>query len=579
MGIGLVRALILCSSLFIAHLASATAVKIRIDGVEGELEAGVRNSLDLQHYLERDISPQQVERLYAKVESQAVIALQPYGYYHAHVTTELNRGVDTYEVVVHVTPGEPVKVTDLRVAVDGTANEVPAIQKAIQDFKPKVGERLEHGLYEGSKTNISAALQTNGYFDAQTERKRVEVLSSANAATIDLAWNSGERYRYGEVHFPDTQLSPTFIRRYIPWKPDEYYSSEDVLKLQQRLVDGDYFSGVSVQPDLDRKAEGTVPIEVLLVPGNRTVYKAGVYVSTDKGPGAHVGMERRWLNEWGHKAGVELEYAQRYQAASTYYRIPKPGVRNRTLNFAAGYSDEETDSSQTRSERVSASEVLEQWHGYTRTLGLQYLNGDFEIADERSSSSLLFAEALLTRKRSDDPVFPTRGVGVIYSLRLAGEGPLTDTSLVQARADAKWIRPVSKQSRLILRASLGGMAVDDFDALPPELRFFAGGDRSLRGFDYQQIGETNDAGGVIGGKYLSVASTEYEYYFLPKWGAAIFVDAGDAYSNTFDTNVGAGVGVRWRSPVGTVRLDFAWPIKTDLDDDGFRVHIVIGPDL
>jgi translocation and assembly module TamA len=131
---------------------------------------------------------------------------------------------------------------------------------------------------------------------------------------------------------------------------------------------------------------------------------------------------------------------------------------------------------------------------------------------------------------------------------------------------------------LILRAALGAMIVDDFDALPPELRFFAGGDRSVRGFDYQEIGETNASGGVIGGKYLAVASVEYEYYFLENWGAAVFVDAGDAYSSTLDPNVGAGIGVRWRSPVGIVRVDIAHPVVTDMDEK-LRFHIIVGPDL
>jgi Outer membrane protein len=122
------------------------------------------------------------------------------------------------------------------------------------------------------------------------------------------------------------------------------------------------------------------------------------------------------------------------------------------------------------------------------------------------------------------------------------------------------------------------MIVDDFDALPPELRFFAGGDRSVRSFDYQAIGETNDQGFVIGGKYLAVASAEYEHYFVENWGAAIFVDAGDAYSTDFDVNVGAGIGLRWRSPVGLVRLDVAVPVVSELEED-VRVHVVIGPDL
>jgi translocation and assembly module TamA len=140
------------------------------------------------------------------------------------------------------------------------------------------------------------------------------------------------------------------------------------------------------------------------------------------------------------------------------------------------------------------------------------------------------------------------------------------------------ISQASDHGRLILRAAAGAMVVDNFDALPPELRFFAGGDRSVRGFDYQAIGETNSEGDVIGGKYLTVMSGEYEHYFLDNWGAAVFVDAGDAYSSDLDANVGAGVGLRWRSPVGLVRLDVAVPLVTDLED-GVRLHIVIGPDL
>jgi len=122
--------------------------------------------------------------------------------------------------------------------------------------------------------------------------------------------------------------------------------------------------------------------------------------------------------------------------------------------------------------------------------------------------------------------------------------------------------------------------VADFNQLPPELRFFAGGDRSIRGFNYQELGSSNGKG-VIGGTNLAVGSIEYERYFLEKWGAAVFVDGGDAWTNQdVGLNVGAGVGLRWRSPVGVVRLDLGMPVKTKLEDAGsFRVHITIGPDL
>lgn len=566
--------LLLCTQI------AAAGVAIEFEGLEGELEAAARNRLEMQQYTERSLSPGQANRLFAKASDEIREALQPYGYYHARVESDLQPGEQEgdYRARFRVELGEPVTIARASVVVAGSAAQLPAIEQAIEAFRPRVGERLEHGIYEGSKSNISNQLQAHGFFDATLDKHRVAVLQSAKSADIDLQWTSGERYRLGEVNFSDTQFSEEFLRRYVPWDADAYYSIDNLLTLQQRLVDADYFSSVSVQPDLERKAEGGVPVEALLIPAKRTIYTAGAYVSTDSGPGARVGMERRWLNRHGHKVGGAIEYSQRLEEYSAFYRIPRPGQRHRNYNFGIGYRDEETDSSRSRMARIAASEVLDQWRGFTRTLGLQYLNGDFEIADEQRSTSLLYADAMLTRKRADDLLFPSRGISLLYGVRLAGEGLLSDTSLAQIRAEAKWVRPASKKSRLILRAALGAMIVDDFDALPPELRFFAGGDRSIRGFDYQEIGEVNGTGGVIGGKYLTVASAEYEYYFLPNWGVAAFVDAGDAYSSSFNANVGAGIGIRWRSPVGIVRVDVGVPVVSDLNDS-LRVHIVIGPDL
>jgi translocation and assembly module TamA len=190
----------------------------------------------------------------------------------------------------------------------------------------------------------------------------------------------------------------------------------------------------------------------------------------------------------------------------------------------------------------------------------------------------LFAEGVLSRKEADNFFFATRGYALTLALRAAPESPLADTSFVQFSSDAKWIHSPTEKGRLILHGGLGAMAVDDFNALPPELRFFAGGDRSVRGFDYEEIGETNASGGVIGGRYLVYAGAEYEHYFLRNWGAAVFTDAGDAFDTTFDANISVGVGLRWKSPVGIVRFDVAKPIVTDLSD-GFRLHIIVGPDL
>lgn len=568
----------------IAALASAAPgyaerVAVEVDGVQDEMLEAVRASIELQQYEERDVSAVEVRRLFERGPEQIRTALEPFGYYEAQVASELTRPENgEYRAVFRVTPGEPVIVHQSSVHVGDAAAQIDTVKFALDMFEPKVGERLDHEAYERSKRQIEAALANEGFLDAKLTRHRVEVVRGARSAEIDLAWDVGVRYRLGEARYSDSQFPQKFIQRYTPWKEGEYYTAEKLLTLQQTLVDTDYFASVGVAPLMEEKRDGVVPVEVLLIPAKRTLYTASAYVSTDSGPGVRLGVDRRWLNQRGHKVSGEIEYSTRLQQIAVDYQVPKPGLRHQYVNYGAGYRDEETDTSRSRMARLAATQVTERWKGFTRTLGLQYLNGDFEIADAQHDTSLLYAEGLLTRKEMDDLYFPTDGYSLLYGLRLTYESPLSDTSFVQARAEGKWLRQIGEDGRLILRAALGAMLVDDFDALPPELRFFAGGDRSIRGFDYQQIGETNAAGGVIGGEYLLVGSAEYEHYFLDDWGAAAFVDAGDAFTANFDANVGAGVGLRWKSPIGMVRLDVAHPVVSDIDE-GWRIHLVIGSDL
>lgn len=560
-------------------VACAANVSVDIEGVDGELLENVRANLEMQSYVGRDASPAQVRLLYDNAKQDIRDALQPFGYYHVKIQSGLTQASDgTFHAIFRIQRGEPVMVREVHVEVQGPGAEIEEVKAALERFQPKAHQRLQDQLYEQSKADVNAALRAAGFMDAELTRHEVAVTRAANTARMDVVWQSGERYHFGPVHFSESQFGEDFLRGYVPWQGSEDYSQDLLLDLQQRLVDADYFSVVSVQPEFGQSKDLEIPVQVLLVPDERTVYTAGLFMSTDSGPGGRLGMDRRWLNRRGHKAQVGLEYSQRLQEISSNYRIPQPGPFNRNYTIGAAYSDEATDSSHSRMARIGVAEARERWHGFNRTLGLQFLNSDFEIADESRSSSLLYAEAVLARKIADDALFALKGYSTTLGLRGSPGELLSDTNFLQLRTQGKWIHGFDTRQRVILRAELGAMTVGDFDKLPPQLRFFAGGDRSIRGFDYQQIGERNASGGVIGGKYLSLASAEYEYYFLPDWGAAVFVDAGDAFIDEFEPHAGAGFGVRWRSPVGLVRLDFADPIAGDLAD-GWRIHFVIGPDL
>ena len=574
------RLLALLSLLAVAATASAAQVEITIEGLSDELKDAAQANLSLEQYVGRDATPAQIRRLYRSGEQEIRKAIEPYGFYNPTIEAQLAETPKGFNAIFNVKRGEPVIVRQRKVDVKGSGAELPAVKRAVRRFEPDEGETLDHGRYEESKDRVQQALLGAGYLRAWTPVRKVEVSRSESWANIDVQWLSGDRYKFGAVDMQGSQFEEGFLERFIPWKPGDWYSPDKLLELQQRMVDADYFSTVLVQPLLEKGRPEGVPIHVEVAPAKRTVYSAGVYMSTDTGPGVRLGMQRRWINKKGHKLGFEVDNAQRLKSFDTKYQIPMPGPNDRSFNFGATYRDENTDSTQSRNGRFAANESR-QWKGFTRTVGLQFLTGNFEVADEKSDSSLLFAEASLSKKNANNFNFPRRGYSVAFGTRFAPETSVTDTSFSQVTFDAKYIKSLARRQRLLLRSSLGAEAVKNFDKLPPELRFFAGGDRSVRGFDYQAIGSLNASDKVIGGTYLVVGSAEYEYYFLQNWGIATFVDAGDAFrTQDFKLNIGAGIGARWRSPVGVVRVDFGYPVKTEIPKaSGIRFHISLGPDL
>ncbi|MDW2983199.1 MAG: autotransporter assembly complex family protein [Rhodanobacter sp.] len=576
--------------LLLASRAHA-GVQLVVDGVADPLKAAAVAGVELSQYANRDVSDAQVRRLYERAPGQVQSALRPYGYYDASVTGELRQVGKDWRVTLHVQPGEPVKVTAVDVQLEQEASDIPAVRHAKRALERLKGKPLDHGAYDAARDALSAQLTANGFLDARLLTHRVEVTRANHSAAIKLAWQAGPRYRYGQVHFEGSQFDDGFLDRYVPFKSGDYFSQDQLLELQQALNGADYFAVVNVQPDVDTAKNGTVDVTVQLAPAKRSIYTGGPFIGTDTGFGVRGGMERRWVNRRGHKWKNELVVAQRLKTLSTLYSIPLPGDNQRSYNVGANFRDANTSTSQSRTLELVGNETR-QWHGWTRSMGVHVLSGTFTVgkrggeADnapgiEHGHSTLVFAEAALTRKRADNPDFVHRGWLLSVAARSTAGTLLSDASFSELTADAKWIRAFGARARnrLILRGSAGVAWTNDFAALPPQLRFFAGGDRSVRGYGYQSIGPRNSADRVIGGKNLLVASSEVEHYFTRNWGMAAFVDAGNAFSGTdYRPKIGAGLGLRWRSPVGMIRVDLGTPIHDDRAH-GIQLHLVIGPDL
>ena len=573
--------------ILVAMPVSAATLSAQIDGVDGEMKDAAIAATGIAQYANREVSTAQAHQLYARAPKQIAAALEPYGYYHASADGELKETSEGWIVMLHVHPGEPTTIATFDLVLPDPARDEKMVRTALLTFAPKKGERLDQVAYEKSKAAVQTGLLASGYLDASLKTHRVEVSRADNRASIALVWDPGQRYRYGATTFSGGQFNAGFLDRYPPWHAGDFYTQSQLLQLQQKLIDADYFAVVEVQPDLEHAHDGSVPIAVTLGPAKRNIYTAGIFIDTDIGFGVRAGMSRRWLNPRGHKLKLEAQIAQRLKSAAATYSIPLPGENNRSYNAGINYLDENTETTLSHTTSLVANETR-QWMGFTRTLGLHLLTGDFTILDphgnkalnERGNTTLLYSEWVLAKKQADDLLFVRDG----YALTLAARGSpglASATNFIQARADAKWIHGIGERQRIILRGSLGATQVGDFDKLPPELRFFGGGDRSIRGYAFQTIGPHNANGLIFGGEDLAVASAEYEYYFTRNWGVATFVDAGDAFTGfaNFRTRIGTGAGLRWRSPVGMVRADLGVPVHDPDGRSGIELHLVIGPDL
>ena len=272
---------------------------------------------------------------------------------------------------------------------------------------------------------------------------------------------------------------------------------------------------------------------------------------------------------------MELLASQIKLALQTAYTIPGADPATEAFILRAGLTHEKSDVINANSAFAGIS--WKKQYGHWQGIGsLDYRVDSFEF-ENRQISHLLIPGISVSRVAVDDPVNINQGTLLALQLQGAYEPLLSDTSFIQGIVNGKWVQRLSERGRLIARGSLGTIAVSDFNALPPALRFFTGGDTSVRGYELDTIAPRDARGTIIGGKHLIVGSLEYEYRFLENWGIAAFVDSGDAFTNTLYMRTGAGLGLRWFSPFGPLRLDLAHGFK--YPGDSIRLHLTFGPEL
>jgi translocation and assembly module TamA len=258
--------------------------------------------------------------------------------------------------------------------------------------------------------------------------------------------------------------------------------------------------------------------------------------------------------------------------------MPLRDSRTEWLSFDVGVEREKTETAESERLELGARRVHERRSDWTRTELLSLRVEDFAVADQESRARLLIPGVDWTRIRADNEIRPARGSRLSLEVRGANDTLLSDTTFVQAVAQGKWIWSLPSGQRFLVRGHVGATAEREFEELPASVRFFAGGDNSVRGYDFEELGPVDADGKVIGGSSLATGSFEFEQPLRARWSLAFFVDVGNAFEGSrVDAKTAVGLGGRWQSPLGPIRIDLARPLDDDVDQ--WRVHVNLGPDL
>lgn len=550
---------------------------VRLEGVKEPLKSNI-----LAHMrLDDESCDQQLSRVkyqYGRSTEAIRAALRPFGYYDPEIEAsfEAPEG-ECWRAVFQIDPGEPVLVTAVNIAVQGEDTDLPIFDRLIRDSGIAVGERLEHDAYEALKSRFLVAAHEYGFFEATLAESAIRVDRPNRSAEIALVLDAGARYRFGELLIADDILDERLLRRYVDFQEGAPFEQRRVRKLHNDLIRGDYFASVDVRA-VPREEDKVADLILRLEEGRRIRYGVGVGFGTDTGLVLRGDLVHRRVNRSGHRLELDTELARVRQNATIDYRIPGKRPQNDWYSFYGGVNREDTDAIESISWKVGVRENRFHTLSWSSTPFIELVVERFLQDGDWSQKTSLVPGWGLNYVTANAPARPTRGLRLRAEVAGAAKQVLSDASFIRFYFNGKKILPLSERGRVLIRGEAGWMTTNDFDKVPPTWRFFAGGDRSVRGYDYRSLGPLDDEGKAIGGTRLLTGSIEGDWQFRERWSGAVFVDAGNVGDDDLLNNVpwSLGAGVRWYSPVGPIRLDLAFPQNGTSD---FRVHISMGPDL
>jgi translocation and assembly module TamA len=561
-------------ALVIGSIPPEIAAEVSISGLELEAEDNVMLMLSIQK--EQCGSPKwKIQGLFEDSDQEIDQALRALGYYHAVIKKSLAFNKGCWKADFGINPGQRVVVSDVDILIEGDAKDDPDFSGLLKKLPLTEGSPLHHGKYETMKGKIEALALDSGYLQGSFTEKKLLIDKQNNTAQVKLKFDSGKRMVFGAVTVQQDVLDEGFVDKYLTIKSGDVYTSEQLVKTHNALSQSGYFDTVDIRSDLEHVQDQRVPVTIKLTAKKKAHYGFGVGFDTDIGPLLNATYINRRINHYGHFFTANFDLSPVLSTAEVEYSIPLDNPTTDIFSFGGGLKREHTDTFKSMSATLSARRKHAYANGWKQTLFLDYTYEDFTTDSDSGQRLLLVPGGNWLRSVSNNPLRPTEGYRLELEAKGSYENPISDVSFMQGYLSVIWLHELPLGGKFIGRTLQGATQVDQITQLPTSYRFYAGGINSVRGYGYKELGPKDKLGNVEGGELLSVFSAEYEQAVLDDWGVAAFVDTGNAFNfDSINYKTGVGLGVRWYSPVGPLRLDFALPL--DESDSSFQIHFAAG---
>ena len=561
-------------------------------GISGDMLQNAQTRLKLAQQAVNKSAPLTIAtiyQLYQEAPKQITKALEPYGYFKPKITSKLNNSGGSWRATYTVNPGPPLKITELHVKVTGPAGSDPQFIKLLQNFALRQGDVFNSANYEQAKKSLFDLANRRGYLTAKMEDSVIKIDRDQYTADIVIIFDSGPRYFFGPITFDKTKFSEDFIRRFLSFKQGEYYSSTKVQQSQQNFYNSNQFKSVTIEPLLKQAKNLYVPMLVHVTPHRKLHVSIGGGYGTDTKLRGTLGLTVNNIGKFGEYFTGTAQGSWIQQTFEASYIIPGKDPITSRYDISAGSNHEDYAYGEAYTYKFGPgyTTIIGGWQQKVRLDFLRekwrFCNNSDECNNAKwTRTTMVLPSISWTKLKANNPVKPTDGY--IISLTVQGAPKYIFASpvkFVQGQLHGKWLYPIPRGPILALQGTLGYIAIptNEKDELPASFWFAAGGAQSIRGYRYQAIGP---------GTELATASIELrQRIYGDNWYIITFLDMGNSTDDLFSydddflhrllKHKGAGFGVLWQSPIGSVQLTFARPL--DEPHAPALIQFSMGPEL